>query len=276
MRGMARNAAIALPVVVLLMALSASQPARADIAPYDSQGGGASGILCNQSEMRMRSFSVDVTVDLPEVHEVFTYLLDNPTGHGINQSVIIPIIFDADTSRHYTLDSADMTVDGANIAYEEGNITLDPALVIDSGKIIGLYANVSFPPNSTTNVTLDMVRSFSSYTQSFMYTYNARTASYWNGTISHGHFRLSYKSEFNQMQYSMPNGTKKGRVVTSDMYEWDGDAIYRVVVATGIRYQHVYPFTPDVLCLPLVAGVVTVVVVALVLIGRSRKKQVTR
>ena len=265
--------ALAVPAVVLMMALVASQPALADIAPYDVQGGGATGVLCNQTDMQMRSFSVDVTVDLPGVHEVFTYLLDNPTDHAISQSIIIPITFDANSSRHLTLESAEISVNGVKIGYTQGNITLEPGLVIDSPAIIGLHANLSFPPNSTTNVTLDMSRSFHSYTRSFVYTYSARTARYWNGTIAHGHFGLAYLSDFKEMNCTMPNASKKGRVVTSDMYGWDGNATYNVDVDTGIHYHHVYPYPLATFSLPLfIIGFVMMVVLAAVVYHQRRIK----
>jgi hypothetical protein len=267
---------IALPVVVLMMAVVSSSLASADVAPLRVQGGGATGVLCNQTEMRMYSFSVDVTVDLPNVHEIFTYLLDNPTDHGISQSIVIPITFDAYYSRLYTLDSAKMTVNGAAIGYSQGNITLEPALVIDSPKIIGLMANIYFPQQSTTNLTLDMERTFDSYTSSFVYIYSARTARYWNGTIAHGHFRLAYLSELDEMTCMMPNALKDDRAVTSDMYDWDGNSIYNVTVKTGVvRHRHYPPSPVEHSSIPpvLMVGIGIVVVVAAVIAAYWRKKR---
>ena len=269
--------AFAVPIVVLMMALVPSQPGQADVAPYDVQGGGATGVLCNRTDMQMRSFSVDVIVDLPEVHETFTYLLDNPTDRAINQSIIVPITFDANSSHLLTLKTAEIFTNGERIEFTQGGIALEPDLVIDSPVIIGLYANISFPPTSTTNVTLKMSRSFHSYTRTFVYTYSAKTARYWNGTIAHGHFGLTYLSEFKQMDCTMPNASKNGRVVTSDMYDWDGNAIYDVKVNTGIHYHHVYPYLlPTFPILPLVIGIAILAVIAVVVISQRRKKAALR
>jgi len=266
------NIAFVTPAILIMMVLIGSFPAQADIAPYKVQGGGAAGILCNQTDMKMRSFSVDVTVNLPGVHEVFTYILDNPTDRAVNQTVIIPITFEANHSRTLTLKSAGIYVNGQKVGHVQGSIALEPDLVVDSPEIIGLYANITFPPHSTTNITLDMSRSFASYTRSFVYTYSAKTARYWNGTIAHGHFGLTYLSEFKEMTCSMPNATKKGRVVNSEMYNWDGNATYDVTVNTGITYHHAYPFQLAGLFFLALAGVLVILAVVLVVALAQKRK----
>ena len=277
MTKMSRRIAFATPAIVLMTVLVASFPAQADIAPYRVQGGGATGVLCNRTDMKMRSFSVDVTVNLPAVHEVFTYLLDNPTDRAVDQTVIIPITFEANHSRTFTLKSAEISVNGKKIEHVQGGIALEPDLVVDSPQIIGLYANITFPPHSTTNITLDMSRSFASYTRSFVYVYSAKTARYWNGTIGHGHFGLTYLSELQEMKYSMPNATKKGRVVNSEMYDWDGNAFYNVTVNTGIIYHHSYPFQlAGLFFLSLAAVLVILAAVAAVASARKRKRAAMR
>ena len=95
---MGKRIALFTPVVVLMAVLSASPPAHADVAPYKVQCGGATGVLRNQTDMQMQAFLVDITVNLPIVHEVVTYLPDNPTNHIIKQSVIIPITSTPHTS----------------------------------------------------------------------------------------------------------------------------------------------------------------------------------
>jgi hypothetical protein len=277
MTKMGERIAFITPAIVLMTVLVASSPAQADIAPYHVQGGGATGVLCNRTDMQMHAFFVDVTVKLPDVHEVFTYLLDNPTDRAINQTVIIPITFEANHSRTLTIKSAEIYVNGEKIEHVQGSIALEPDLVVDSPEIIGLYANITFPPGSTTNVTLDMSRSFASYTRSFVYVYSAKTARYWNGTIAHGHFGLTYLSELREMTCSMPNATKKGRVVNSEMYDWDGNAFYNVTVNTGIIYHHAYPFQfAGLFFLALAAVLVILAVVAAVVLAKKRRRAAMR
>jgi hypothetical protein len=268
--------ALLVPAIVLMTVVVASFPARSDIAPYHVQGGGAAGILCNRTDMKMRSFSVDVSVNLPNVHEVFVYLLDNPTDRAVEQIVIIPITFEANHSRSFTLKSAEISVNGQKTGYVQGSIALEPDLVVDSPEIIGLYANVTFPPRSTTNITLDMSRSFASYTRSFVYVYSAKTARYWNGTIEHGHFGLTYLSQLEEMSYSMPNGTQKGRAVASEMYDWDGNATYEVTVGTGVIYRHAYPFPSVQLILLLAVGLPVILAAVLAVASAKRRKEAAR
>ncbi len=201
-------------------------------------GGGSNGFLCEQPDIQMDSFFVNVTVDLPDVIEVYTYFLFNPTNKTINQEVIIPLCFDEYTFDYYTIEQASLFVDGVKIEYSNGSVELDEIdMVIDLPEISGITATIDLLPNKTTNVTLQLHREFDDYTESFLYVYSAKTARYWNGTINHGHFFFEYLSQYENITYEGPNGTVNGNEISSIMKNWDGDANYRVIVDTGIRYQ---------------------------------------
>lgn len=280
-------------VSVLLLPLLASlfiAPAGADIAPARVEFG-SSLVLTEQENVSMEAFYVNVTIVFPTMYENYTYHMRNLADTSVNQTVVIPVFwgryldYRIDTYQAYcnghALDSSFGMVrigDGEDLDIL-GFSSLDDNAYRDSDlpedQVAGFIANITLPVDSVSVITMCMSSTpyEDDYTGQFTYTYSAKTARFWNGTINEGHFRFEYIGGLDGMTYDVPEGQKSGNVVTSDMTDWDGDADYVVVVHTNVHYHHVGPEpTPEVaawaiLCiLGGVVAFVAVLVVALVVI----------
>ncbi|MFO7991201.1 MAG: hypothetical protein R6U61_02775 [Thermoplasmata archaeon] len=242
--------------IILIILLTSSflsiENTKSDVAPYQDIGGGSGKILCNQTDISMVSFFVNVTVDLPEVNEHYTYYLYNNANTNITQNVIIPIYYDRNSQDYYKEDyDAKLYVDGESKTYQYDTVDIEE-IHSDLPFVTGFTLNITFEPNTKKKIYLDLEREFDSYTSNFIYIYSAKTGSYWHGNIEYGYFKFKYVSEYKKISYDGPESKIKGNKIISVMENWDGNSTYRVDVDTGIRYHNNYDDLNWTLILPII------------------------
>ena len=261
-------------VIILLILSTSALCVKADIAPATIIGGGAYGIFTNQSDISLEKFFVNVTVDLPDVYEEYTYYLKNNQNETINQTVIIPVIFEYDKYQFYDIENVYLTVNSKEVEYfESSNVVIqDQDLIIDMDHYVGYTANITFLPLESTEVKLIVFSTHNDYTESFQYFYSAKTSRYWNGSINYGYFKFDYQSEYETIEFDVPNGTLNKSEITSVMHSWDGNSTYSVLVYTGIGYQPPRPY-PEVDPLVIACCLIISIIVILIIILKILKKR---
>lgn len=259
-------------VFILILGLMTCRIAEGDVAPgfviHDGLGAGSNSAtmdfqLTNHTDIYMTAFFVNVSVNLPTLHEVYTYHLHNPLDRSINQSVVIPITFDTrymvhrhygpaygDSSEDYDFsepteselyEGSDfqirnslLTVNGMKATYTECDIQqpVDDSDIPHEWDMYGYATTIYFEPNSTTVIRLEFLRRIhGTYIRDFTYFYSARTGGLWNGTIDYGYFHLRCEREYEWVSYYMPNPVKdpSGLMVISEVWNTEGGD-YRVKI----------------------------------------------
>ncbi len=259
--------------VILLSSPNISSVAEGDSAPIGQVGGGSSWVLCNQSDIRLDSFFVDVAVDLPNVEEEYNYYLYNQANRTIDQKVVIPIYFQERSPYRYTnnYSSATLYIDGEQTEYNYSSVEVEENYS-DLPVVEGFIAEIEFEPDSITNITLDLKRNYDDYTRKFIYVYSAKTGSYWNGTIDYGYFHFEYLSEYENITFRGPNGNVDSNEIISEKRYWDGNSTYRVEVNTGIKHSGPPPGILLLTCAPYLIGIL-VLIVLIVLSNRSEDEK---
>ena len=237
-------------IIALMFCLILIYPSvKADIAPYDRVGHSIEGFFIQQDNISMVSFSVVVTVDLPDVNEEFTYLLRNEINYSIELEVIIPIVFEEDRWEYYEPDEIQIFIDDeiyedfVERTLEFNDVLLDDEeLIRDIDHYTGITLNLSFKPFEDLEIKMVAHSLHDDYTESFHYFYTAKTARFWNGTIQEGYFEFNYLSRMISINFTVPNGTLNGTKISSLMNNWNGKADYEITVDTGVRYGNHYPW----------------------------------
>jgi hypothetical protein len=257
-----------------------SQIVSADVCPFDRVGSSNYGLFVNQSNVTLEKFYVDVSVNLPEVHEEYTYHLRNNANETIYQEVIIPVVFGLYRIREYKTESMTLYVNGINTSYRSSTEPLDyvllddPDLKTDVDRYAGVTTRVKFPPLEEVEIKLVIDSWHNPTTESFQYFYSAKTARYWSDKIKYGSFQFEYESKYTNITYDVPNGRLEGSKLTSIMEEWDGNSTYYVNVDTGIRCNRSNQTTMRMVIFGAGILLITVpIIIAILLIRRHIKKR---
>lgn len=262
-------------MAIILSMILISPNVKADIAPYDRIGHSIEGFFIRQDNISMISFSVIVTVNLPDVHEEFTYILKNNVNISIEMEAIIPIVFEEDRWEYYEHNNIQIFIDDKLYHdYNERKLMFDDVLLNDRELIrdidhyTGVTMNLSFEPYQEMEIKMIANSRHDDYTESFHYFYTAKTAKFWNGTIQYSYFEFNYLSKMKSIEFNVPNGTLVGTRITSTMYNWTGQSNYEITVDTGVRYHHnYYPIIIQLICF----GIILFTVIIIIIIYNIRK-----
>ncbi len=239
---------------------------KGDIAPVRLEGSGAYALFIDQPNLTMVSFSVDVVVNLPGVYEEYVYVLRNDRNDTIRQMVIIPTIFElSEYYYEYNTAEADIYVNSQKVRHyftSEVYFT-DPDLLTDMDHYIGYVVDLTFEPFQTLTLKAVITSTHDDYTREFRYFYSAKTARYWNGSIENGNFRFEFVGEYKEMTWDVPNAMVSGNVISSEMNDWDGDAVYTV----SVKFERHNDPTPIIImmiygsgCFLLTVGVIGMII----------------
>ncbi len=238
-------------IVLLLASAGISIPLKADVAPIQFLNGANSAVFVENSAIILWSYNVNVEVNKHNVTEILSYCLFNPTDKIINETLMVPILFNSgDTNLDIGLEdipsdwagnwskcvmSAELTIDGVTKKVLQGNIT---EAVHQYIYMEGVYSTVNLNPYSFTNISIKCLKvpGTGDYLETFNYFYTAETACFWNGTVHHGVFHLTFNGNYSHINFTAPNAIVNGSEAFSEVWDIDVrniDANYSVEISTG-------------------------------------------